>query len=80
MKTSEIREQTVDELKDKVTSLRKELFDLKIQKATFKLENVAEIRKKRKLIAKIKTVISEKNHPGHNEGSSGVHTDSSASE
>lgn len=60
MKLSEIREQTIEELKDKVISLRKDLFDLRIQKATFKLENVAEIDKKRKLIAKIKTIIKEK--------------------
>lgn len=60
MKLAEIREQTIDELKDKVISLRKELFDLKIQKATFKLENVSEIRKKKKLISQIKTVIKEK--------------------
>lgn len=60
MKVSEIRENTVDELKEKIISLRKELFDLKVQKATFKLENVADIRKKRKLIAQIKTVIKEK--------------------
>ena len=59
MKLGEIREQTVEELKDKIISLRKELFDLKIQKATFKLENVAEIRKNRKLIARIKTIIRE---------------------
>lgn len=60
MKLSEIREQTVEELKDKIISLRKELFDLKVQKATFKLENVSEISKKKKLIAQIKTVINEK--------------------
>lgn len=60
MKLSEIREQTVEELKDKIISLRKEIFDLKVQKATFKLENVAEIGKKKKIIAQIKTVISEK--------------------
>ena len=60
MKPTEIRELTVDELNDKVISLRKELFDLKIQKATFKLENVSDIRKKRKLIAQIKTIIREK--------------------
>jgi len=60
MKLSEIREQTVEELKDKIISLRKELFDLKLQKATFKLENVSEISKKKKLIAQIKTVINEK--------------------
>ncbi len=64
MKLSEIREQTVEELKDKVISIRKELFDLRIQKATFKLENVAEIEKKRKLIARIKTVIREKQIKG----------------
>ncbi|OGI02714.1 MAG: 50S ribosomal protein L29 [Candidatus Melainabacteria bacterium GWF2_37_15] len=60
MKLTEIREHTIDELKDKIISLRKELFDLKIQKATFKLENVADIEKKRKLIAQIKTIIKEK--------------------
>ncbi|HSA06754.1 MAG TPA: 50S ribosomal protein L29 [Candidatus Gastranaerophilales bacterium] len=60
MKLSEIREQTVEELKDKIISLRKDLFSLKLQKATFKLENVAEITKKRKTIARIKTIIKEK--------------------
>ncbi len=60
MKLVEIREQTVEELKDKIISIRKELFDLKVQKATFKLENVSEISKKRKLIAQIKTIIREK--------------------
>ena len=60
MKLTEIREHTIGELKDKIISLRKELFDLKIQKATFKLENVADIEKKRKLIAQIKTIIKEK--------------------
>jgi large subunit ribosomal protein L29 len=60
MKLSEIRQNTVDELQDKIISLRKELFDLKIQKATFKLENVSEISKKKKLIAQIKTVLREK--------------------
>ncbi len=60
MKLSEIREQTADELQEKVISLRKEIFDLKVQKATFKLENVSEIRKKRRLIAQIKTVLKDK--------------------
>lgn len=60
MKLAEIRELTAEELKEKVISLRKELFDLKIQKATFKLENVSEIRKKKKIIAKIKTILREK--------------------
>lgn len=60
MKLSEIREHTLEELEEKVISLRKELFGLKIQKATFKLENISELKKKRRLIAQIKTVIKEK--------------------
>lgn len=64
MKLSEIRESTAEELKDKIISLRKEMFELKVQKATFKLENVAELKKKRKLIAQIKTVMNEKKEKG----------------
>jgi large subunit ribosomal protein L29 len=60
MKLSEIKDHTIDELQDKIISIRKDLFDLKIQKATFKLENFSEIRKKKRLIARIKTVIRQK--------------------
>jgi large subunit ribosomal protein L29 len=60
MKTSEMRDLTVEELEGKVISLRKELFDLRIKKSTFKLENTSEISKKRRMIAQIKTVMKEK--------------------
>jgi large subunit ribosomal protein L29 len=60
MKVKEMRDQTVEELKEKVISLRKELFDLRLKKATFKLENTSDISKKRKMIAQIKTIMKEK--------------------
>lgn len=60
MKLSEIRDLTIEELETKIISIRKELFDLRIKKATFKLENTSDITKKRRLIAKIKTVINQK--------------------
>jgi large subunit ribosomal protein L29 len=60
MKINEIKELTVDELNEKLISLKKNLFDLKIAKANQKLENMTEIPKVKHQIAQIKTVIREK--------------------
>ena len=60
MKLSEMREKTVDELKSAVVDFKKQLFDLRIQLATHKLENTALIEKTKKNIEKAKTVIKEK--------------------
>jgi len=60
MKVQEMRDQTIEELENKVISLRKELFDLRIKKATYKLENTSEISKRRRMIAQIKTVMKQK--------------------
>ena len=60
MKLQEMRDLTIEELNDKVISLRKDLFDLSIKKATYKLENTSEIAKKRHMIAQVKTVIKQK--------------------
>lgn len=60
MKLQEMKDQTIEELEEKVISLRKDLFDLRIKKATFKLENTSEISKKRRLVAQIKTIIKQK--------------------
>ena len=60
MKLSEMREKTVDELKSAVVDFKKQLFDLRVQLATHKLENTALIRKTKKNIAQAKTVIKEK--------------------
>ena len=55
-----MRDLTIEELEEKVISLRKEMFDLRMKKATFKLENTSELSKKKKTIARVKTVIKEK--------------------
>jgi large subunit ribosomal protein L29 len=63
MKAAEIRETTIDELRKKEQDLRKELFNLRFQKATGEIENPMRIRAIKKDIAKILTVITEKNKP-----------------
>lgn len=60
MKLSEMREKSIDELKDAIVGFKKQLFDLRVQKATHKLENTALIATTKQLIAKAKTVIKEK--------------------
>lgn len=60
MKMQEMREKTVDELKSAIVDFKKQLFDLRVQKATHKLENTALISTTKRLIAQAKTVIKEK--------------------
>ncbi len=60
MKLSEMREKTVDELKDVVVEFKKQLFNLRLQKSTHKLENTALISTTKHSIAQAKTLIKEK--------------------
>ena len=59
MKASEIRDLTVEELKEKEMTLSQELFNLRFQKATGQLGNTAMLVKTRRDLARIKTVIRE---------------------
>ena len=56
----EIRRQSSENLLKQVDELKKELFDLRFQQATGNLENPARIREIRKTIARIKTVLTER--------------------
>ena len=60
-KPSEMREMTIDELHQEQKDLKKELFNLNFQKVTGEIENPMRIRQVRKDIARILTVINEKN-------------------
>lgn len=60
MKLSEMREKTVDELKSAIVDFKKQLFNLRLQKATHKLENTSLISTTKRLVAQAKTVIKEK--------------------
>ena len=63
-KPSEMRNMTVDELRQEQLDLKKELFNLNFQKVTGEIENPMRIRRVRKDIARILTVINEKNRKG----------------
>lgn len=60
MKANELRNMSETELAAKGAELEKELFNLKFQLHTGRLENSARISGIRKDIARIKTIISEK--------------------
>ena len=60
MKLSEMREKTVEELKQFILESKKSLLDLRIKLSMHKLENTAELSKTKKAIAQAKTVIVEK--------------------
>ncbi|MDD2505042.1 MAG: 50S ribosomal protein L29 [Bacilli bacterium] len=60
MKASEIRKMTTDEIHTKIKELKAELFDMRMKMATGNLEKTHEIDKKRKTVARLKTVLNEK--------------------
>ena len=59
MKASEIREMTAEELNQKLTDLKAELFNLRFQLASNQLDNPMRISAVKKDIARVKTVIRE---------------------
>ena len=61
MKASDVRAKTADELKDQLVDLKKEQFNLRFQRATQQLEKPARVREVRRDIARIKTILGEKN-------------------
>ncbi|MEW6146316.1 MAG: 50S ribosomal protein L29 [Thermodesulfobacteriota bacterium] len=60
MKASEIRELTENELNKKRTELAEEIFNLRIQVSTQQTTNFARISKLKKDLARVLTVIREK--------------------
>ena len=60
MKAKEIRNMTTEELEAKVAELKKDLFFLRMQHATNQLDNPVKISVVKKDIARIKTIIREK--------------------
>lgn len=60
MKPRELRELSIPELKERLTKLKEELFNLRFQKAIHKLENPMRIRQVKRDIARVLTIIREK--------------------
>ena len=64
MKVSDIREKTQAELQKELAELKSELFKLRFQLATNQLENPMKVKYVKKSIARVKTVIRERELKG----------------
>jgi large subunit ribosomal protein L29 len=60
MKASELKTKSATELKAELLSLTKAQFGLRMQIATQQMTNTSEVRKVRRDIARVKTVLKEK--------------------
>ena len=60
MTANEIREWDTAKINSEIVALKRELFDLRFQQATGQLENTARIQKVKKAIARMKTVLNER--------------------
>ncbi|MEE1304077.1 MAG: 50S ribosomal protein L29 [Agathobacter sp.] len=58
---NELKSQNVADLQAQLVDAKKELFNLRFQNATNQLDNTSRIKEVRKNIARIQTVITEKN-------------------
>jgi large subunit ribosomal protein L29 len=59
MKVSEIRELNLEEMQRKVDDLREEFFNLRFQHGTGQLENPQKMKKTKRDIARLKTIMRE---------------------
>ena len=59
MKAREFRKMTREELDEKLAGLKKDLFFLRMQHATNRLDNPVKIRETKHDIARVKTVLAE---------------------
>ena len=64
MKVGEIRELSVDVLRDREKELDDQLFRLRIQKSMGQLEAPAKVRDVRRDLARVKTILREKQAAG----------------
>ena len=60
MKSKEIREKETDHLKHELEEKRKHLFDLRTQAVTEKLEDPSQLKKARKDIARMMTILKQR--------------------
>jgi large subunit ribosomal protein L29 len=60
MKANEIRKMTPEQLNEKLAGLKKDLFYLRMQHATNQLDNPIKIQSVKKDIARVKTILRER--------------------
>lgn len=60
MNAQELRNKTLDQLREDLVSLKKEAFNLRFQQATGQLESTARMKTVRRDVARVKTVLNQK--------------------
>ena len=60
MDANELRNKTPDQLRDELSGLKKEAFNLRFQQATGQIENTARMRSVKRDAARVKTILNEK--------------------
>ena len=60
MSATELREKSLDELREQLSALKKEAFNLRFQQATGQLENTARVKTVRRDVARVLTVLNAK--------------------
>jgi large subunit ribosomal protein L29 len=60
VKPSELRDKSSDELQQELQSLLKAQFSLRMQRATQQLSNTSQLKKVRRDIARVRTVLAQK--------------------
>ncbi len=60
MKSGELRGETDQQLRERLTQLRRERFNLRFQQATGQLSNTARVRAARREAALVMTILNEK--------------------
>lgn len=60
MRAVELKTKSTDELSELLAGLKKEQFNLRFQQASGQLENTARVRQVRRDIARIKTILGQK--------------------
>ncbi len=60
LKNNELRKMSTEELNKKIAEYKEELFNLRFSQATGNLEKPSRIKELRKLVARMKTIIRER--------------------
>ena len=60
MDANERRDKTPDQLREELSNLKKEAFNLRFQQATGALENTARMRVVKRSAARVKTILNQK--------------------
>jgi len=60
VKSKEVREMSIEQIKNNLVSKEEELFNLKIRLSTKQLENPMKVKEARRQVARLRTILREK--------------------